>query len=348
MNKHSFLKSFEKEGLQLKNRLVMTAMTRNFADQNHCATDLMREYYERRAKGGVGLILTEGTIIHPSADGYPDVPYINTDEQVESWKKVTNAVHSHDTKIFCQLWHCGRISDPQYLNGEFPVSASDLPGEGVHSRTKRPFVAPRALTAEEMPDIVEMFAHSTELALRAGFDGVEVHAGHGYLLDGFFDSTVNNRTDEYGGSIENRCRFPLMVFKRVLEIAGSDRVAVRIAPSRDLNGRLHDWPDRDAMLDYLIPQLDAVGLRILDISCVHSDYSKTSGVVVRHIRPIWPHVIISGASLPPEKADEEIEGGCIDLVTYGRFIIANPDFVEKITKGEPLVEYSREMLNTLY
>jgi N-ethylmaleimide reductase len=348
MNDYFFLQPFEKEGLSLKNRLVMTAMTRNFADKNHCATDLMREYYERRAKNGIGLILTEGTIIHPSADGYPDVPYIHTEEQTESWKKVVAAVQAQNTKIFCQLWHCGRISDPIFLNGGTPVSSSDLPGEGVHSRTKKPFVTPRALRTDEIPGIVDMFAHAAENALRAGFDGVEVHAGHGYLLDGFFDSTVNNRADEYGGSIENRCRFPLMVFRRVLEIAGHLRTSVRIAPLRELHGRFHDWPDRDAMLDYLIPKLDEMGLRILDISCVHSDYSETSGIVVRHIRPLWPHVSISGASLPPEKADEEIKNGLIDLVTYGRFILANPDFVEKITNGKPLTEYSRELLKTLY
>jgi len=348
MNDYFFLKPFEKERVTLKNRLVMTAMTRNFADKNHSATDMMRDYYERRAKNGVGLILTEGTIIHPSADGYPDVPYIYTEKQIESWKKVVTAVHAHDTKIFCQLWHCGRISDPVFLNGELPVSSSNLPGEGVHSRTKKPFVAPRALSADEIPGVVEMFAHATENALQAGFDGVEVHAGHGYLIDSFFDATVNIRTDDYGGSIENRCRFPLMVFKRVLEIAGPERTSIRISPSRDLNGRLHDWPDRDAILDYLIPELDKMGLRILDISCVHSDYFKTAGVVIRYIRPLWPHIIIAGASLPPEKADKEIKDGCIDLVTYGRFILANPDFVEKITKGEPLNEYSKELLKTLY
>ena len=347
MSEYTFLTPFEKEGLSLKNHLAMTAMTRNFADENHCATDLMREYYERRAKGGVGLILTEGTVIHPNADGYPDVPYIYTDEQMESWKKVVAAVQAQNTKMFCQLWHCGRISDPVYLNGGIPVSASDLPGIGVHSRTKKPFVAPRALQTVEIPDIVDMFAHSTKQALRAGFDGVEVHAGHGYLLDGFFDSNVNNRTDEYGGSVENRCRFPLMVFKRVLEIAGPVRTAVRISPSREMNG-LYEWPDIEEMLAYLIPELDGMGLKILDVSSASSDYWKTSGRMVRAIRPMWPHVLIAGASLPPEKADEEIQSGLVDIVTYGRFILANPDFVEKITKGEALAPYSKELLKTLY
>lgn len=347
MNDYFFLKPFEKEGFSLKNRLVMTAMTRNFADKNHCATELMRDYYERRAKNGVGFILTEGTIVHPSGDGYPDVPYIYTDKQTESWKKVVSAVQAQDTKIFCQLWHCGRISDPFYLNGGIPVSASDIPGVGMHSRLKIPFVAPRALRTDEIPEIVEMFAHATENALRAGFDGVEVHAGHGYLLDGFFDSNVNNRTDEYGGSIENRCRFPLMVIKRVLQIAGPLRTSVRISPSREMNG-LYEWPDYEAMLAYLIPKLDEMGLKILDVSCASSDYFKTSGRMMRIVRPLWPHILIGGASLSPRNSDEEIQNGLIDLVTYGRFILANPDFVDKIKKGEELAPYSRELLKTLY
>lgn len=347
MNDYFFLKPFEKFGLALKNRLVMTAMTRNFADKNHCATDLMRAYYERRAKDGVGLILTEGTIIHPSGDGYPDVPYIYTEEQVESWKPVVKAVQAQGTKIFCQLWHCGRISDPVFLDGALPVSSSNLPGVGVHSRLKTPFVSPRALEADELPDIVEMFAHAARNALAAGFDGVEVHAGHGYLLDSFFDSNVNTRTDDYGGSIPNRCRFPLQVIKSVLEVAGPLKTSVRISPSREMNG-LYEWPERDAMLAYLIPALDAMGVRILDVSCTHANYFETSGTVVRLIRPVWPHIIISGASLAPEKADEEIQAGFIDLVTYGKFILANPDFVEKITSGRELAPYSKELLKTLY
>lgn len=347
MNDYFFLKPFQKEGLSIKNRLVMSAMTRNFADKNHCATDLMREYYARRAKNGIGLILTEGTIIHPSGDGYPDVPYIYTDAHMESWKKVTEAVHAEGAKIFCQLWHCGRISDPFYLNGELPVSSSVLPGEGVHSRLKTPFVAPRALQTDEIPGIVDMFAHAAENALRAGFDGVEVHAGHGYLLDGFLDNNVNDRTDAYGGSIENRCRFPLMVIKKVLQIAGPMRTAVRISPSREMNG-LYEWPEKEAMLAYLIPKLDEIGLRILDVSCARSDYFKTSGMTIRQIRPLWPHILMGGASLPPREADEEIKNGFIDLVTYGRYILANPNFVGKITKGEALVEYSKDLLKILY
>ncbi len=344
---YTFLQPFSKEGLSLKNRVVMSAMTRNFSNENHEVTLEMQEYYVRRAKGGAGLILTEGTIIHPLADGYPNVPYIYTHAQIESWKKVVDAVHKEDTKIFCQLWHCGRISHPDYLGGETPVSVSDIKPEGNAPRLQKPFVAPRALHADEIPGLVEMFKVATENALSAGFDGVEIHAGHGYLLDGFLDANLNNRTDEYGGSVENRCRFLLMVVEAVLAVAGSTRTSVRISPSREMNG-IYEWPDKEEILEYLLPKLDALGLTILDVSCARSDYFKTSGTVVRSIRKQWKHILMAGASLSPEEADEEIRLGYIDLVTYGRFFIANPDFIQKITQGETLVPYDPGMLKTLF
>lgn len=345
------LTPFSKNGLSLKNHIVMSAMTRNFADTNHNPTDLMRAYYERRAANNIGLILTEGTIIHPSGDGYPNVPHIYTDAQVESWKLITDAVHKHGSKIFCQLWHCGRISHPDYLNGSLPVSSSAVRPEGNAPHMQIPMVTPRALEHDEIPEIVAMFAEATKKALTAGFDGVEIHGGHGYIIDQFFDSRINQRTDEYGGSVENRCRFGLEVTRAVLNVAGLERTALRISPSRDMKG-LYEWPDLEEMLGFLIPQLDTAGLRILDISCARSDtvdiYHQTSGKIVRMVRLHWPHIIIAGASLPPEEAEKEIADEFVDLVTYGRFILANPDFVKKIAAGEPLVPYDPDMRKTLY
>ena len=345
------LEPFSKYGLALKNRVVMSAMTRNFADHDHNPTDLMRAYYERRAAHDVGLILTEGTIIHPLGDGYPNVPYIYTDEQVEHWKHITDAVHTHGAKIFCQLWHCGRISHPDYLGGALPVAPSAVRPEGNAPHMQVPMVTPRALEHDEIPHIVDMFREAAKKALAAGFDGVEIHGGHGYIIDEFFDSRINQRTDEYGGSVENHCRFGLEVVKAVLEVAGPDRTMLRISPSRDMRG-LYEWPDLQEMIAYLVPQLDQLGLRMLDISCARSDtldiYHTTSGKMVRMVRPLWPHIIIAGASLPPDKAEKEITDGLVDLITYGRFILANPDFVKKITTGEPLVPYNPDMRNTLY
>ena len=346
------LEPFSKYNLSLKNRVVMSAMTRNFADADHNPTDLMRAYYERRAANNVGLILTEGTIIHPSGDGYPDVPYIYTDAQMDAWKYITDAVHAYGAKIFCQLWHCGRISHPDYLGGKLPVSSSAVRPEGNAPHMQVPMVTPHALLHDEIPGIVEMFKEAAKKALAAGFDGVEIHGGHGYIIDQFFDSRINQRTDEYGGSIENRCRFGLDIVKAVLDVTGPERTALRISPSREMSGVLYEWLNLDDMIVYLIPQLDVLGLRILDISCARSDtvniYQSTSGKLARMIRPRWPHIIIAGASLPPEEAEKEIADGFVDLVTYGRFILANPDFVKKITAGEPLIPYNPEMRKTLY
>ena len=345
------LSPFSTYGLSLKNRIVMSAMTRNFADKNHCATDLMRAYYERRAANGVGLILTEGTIIHPAGDGYPDVPYIHTNEHARAWQKVTDAVHRHDTKIFCQLWHCGRISHPYYLGGNIPVSSSAVRPDGNAPHMQIPMVTPRALEHDEIPEIIEMFRSATKIALAAGFDGVEIHGGHGYIIDQFLDSRINQRTDEYGNSVENCCRFGLEVVKAVLDVAGPEKTMLRISPSRDMKG-LYEWPDMEKMLNYFIPQLDTIGLRMLDISCARSDtlniYYSTSGKIVHMIRPLWPHILLAGASLPPQEAEKEITGGFVDLITYGRFILANPDFVKKIATGEPLIPYDPDMRKTLF
>lgn len=352
MRNFMLLQPFDLYRLYLKNRIVMSAMTRNFAGKNHVPTDLMADYYGRRAEHGVGLIITEGTIVHPSGDGYPDVPYICNEEHIAGWQKVVERTHTFNTPIFCQLWHCGRISHPDYLGGELPVSSSAVKPEGVTSRSKKPYVTPHALQREEIPEVVAMFAHAAKNARAAGFDGIEIHGGHGYLIDQFLDSRINRRSDEYGGSIENRCRFLLEVTEAVLGVFGSDRVALRISPSREMGGVLYEWPDMEAMLMYLVPELDKIGLKILDISCARSDqfeiYFKTSGKVLRTIRSLWPHVIMAGASLAPERAEEEIQGGFIDLATYGRFILANPDFVERIRDGRELVPYSAEMLKTLY
>lgn len=346
MKDYTILKPFNHPLLQLKNRVVMTAMTRNFSDKDHNPTDLMREYYERRAQHEIGFILTEGTIIHPSGDGYPDVPYIYTDTQVKKWREIVDAVHAHGAKIFCQLWHCGRISHSDYLGGGTPVSSSTITAEGL-ARNKKPFSAPRSLETSEISGIIDMFARAAERVLEANFDGVEIHGGHGYLIDNFFDSHVNKRADQYGGSIENRCRLALEITKRVIDIAGPSRTSLRISPSREL-GDILEWPDLDDMLRYLIPELDSIGLRLLDISCARSDYYQTSGKIIRMVRPMWKHIIMGGASLSPEQADEEIVNGFIDLVTYGRFILANPDFIQKIQTGASLVPYDNDMLKTLY
>ncbi len=329
-----------------RNRTVMSAMTRGFADADHRATPDIVTYYARRAQGGVGLILTEGVVIHPSADGYKGVPRIATDAQAESWRPVVDAVHAAGAKIACQLWHCGRISHSDFTDGIQPVSATDRAAEGINRQNDKPYEAPRALTVEEMPTVYQYFVDAARRSLAVGFDAVELHLGHGYLADQFLDTRVNDRADAYGGSVENRCRFTLELVERVLEEIPADKVIGRISPSRFMGG-LYDWPDLEDMLDHIIPGLWDKGLRILDVSCATADYFATSGRIVRMVRARWPGVILGGASLDRVAADQEVSDGLLDMVSWGRSFIANPDLVEKIESGAPWVPFDNAMRDTL-
>jgi N-ethylmaleimide reductase len=306
----------------------------------------MRDYYARRAAGGVGLVITEGTMVHWSADGYNDVPHLWTCRHAASWEPVTRAVHEAGARIFAQLMHCGRISHPDYTRGQVPVSSTPRQAEGINRQNGKPYGVPRALAPDELPSVYDMFRSSAKLAIEAGFDGVELHLAHGYLADQFLDARVNDRMDAYGGSVANRCRFALELTAAVLEDVGPARLMVRLSPARVMAG-LYEWLDLEGMLDYLIPALDASGLRLLDISGARAEYFETSGRIIRLIRPRWPHIMLGGASLPKEAAEAELAQGWLDLVTYGRWLIANPDLVSRFRSGTPLVPYDSALLETL-
>ena len=346
MNNQLFEKFEFPEAISLKTRVVMSAMSRGFADADHCATPAMKDYYEARARGGVGLILTEGVVIHQSGDGYNSVPHIATQKQTDSWRPVVQAVHDHDTKIFCQLWHCGRISHPDYTGGIPPVSSTDQVAEGINRQNNKPFGTPKALDKAGIRQVHDYYITAAENSINAGFDGFQLHLGHGYLADSFFDARINTRTDEYGGSIENRCRFALELIEKTMSRFTSRQVAVRISPSRDMGG-IYNWPDMEEMLNYLIPRIYETGVRILDISCARADYYQTSGAVIRNVRPLWKGVLIGGASLTVEQAQREISESHLDLVTFGRSLIANPDLVEKSKRNQPLIEFDTSMLSEL-
>lgn len=315
--------------IPLSNRIAMSAMSRSFAAPGGLATDAMRDYYAKRA--GAGLILTEGTIIHSSGDGWKDAPHIQTQQQADCWKGAIDAVHAKGGKIACQLWHMGRISHSDFT-GDAPVSSTNQPAAGVNRQNNKPYGEPRALEPGEMPKVLGYFADAAKRALDVGFDAVELHAGHGYLIDQFLDSQVNDRTDAYGGSIENRCRLALEAIEAVLAVVPADRVIARISPSRMMGG-IYEWPELDEMLAYLVPALEKAGLKALDVSCANSDYGQTAGRMVRKIRPHWNGVIISGASLTVAQAEAELADGCVDAVTWGRAFIANPDLVDRIERG---------------
>jgi len=225
--------------LQLPNRIIMAPLTRCRADEGRVPNALMAEYYVQRASAG--LILSEATSVSAMGVGYPDTPGIWNDEQVRGWNNVTKAVHGAGGRIFLQLWHVGRISHPSYLNGELPVAPSAIQAKG-HVSLVRPlsdYPTPRALETEEITDIVEAYRSGAENAKAAGFDGVEIHGANGYLLDQFLQSSTNQRTDEYGGSLENRARLLLEVTDAVIEVWGAGRVGMHLSP----RGDLHDMGD---------------------------------------------------------------------------------------------------------
>ena len=344
---NSLFQEHQAAGLgRLKNRVVMSAMTRGFADAAHQATSQIAEYYRRRAEAGVALILTEGVIVHRSGDGYNSVPHIETLSQADSWKPTISAVHRFDSKILCQLWHCGRISHPDYTGGLPTVSSTDQPAEGINRQNGKPFGIPVALTSDGIQEVHEQFAAAAGHALAVGFDGVQLHLGHGYLADQFLDARINQRHDRYGGSVENRCRFALELVERVVHAVPAQKVCVRISPSRDMGG-IYDWPDLDQMLAHFIPALAGTGVRMLDISCARADYFQTSGCVIRKVRPLWPHLLIGGASLTRQQAEQEVVDGWLDLVTWGRHLLANPDLVVKLQTGADLTPFEPGLLATL-
>jgi N-ethylmaleimide reductase len=347
MNKHPLLQPFEHPTLgTLPSRAVMSAMTRGFASGDHLCNAAIRDYYAARAAGGAGLILTEGIVIHPSADGYRDVPRLHTAEQAASWKPALQAVQAHGTKMFAQLWHCGRISHTDFTDGLQPVSSTTVVAAGTNRQNNKPYGEPRALSAEDMPVVHQQFIDAARRALDVGFDGVQLHFGHGYLIDQFLDARVNDRTDAYGGTVANRCRIAEETLQAVISAVGAERVMVRISPSRAMGG-LYEWADMDAMLQHLLPRFSAMGLRMLDISCANANYYETSGKVIRLVRAMWPHFLLGGASLTPEQAQAEVEAGWVDMVTWGRAFIANPDLVQRMRTGESLRAFEDSMRASL-
>jgi 2,4-dienoyl-CoA reductase-like NADH-dependent reductase (Old Yellow Enzyme family) len=194
--------------------------------------------------------------------------------------------------------------------------------------------------------VYAQYTHAAKNAMIAGFDAVQMHLGHGYLADQFFDARINTRTDLYGGSVENRCRFGLEATRAVVEAIGADRVMVRISPSRDMDG-IYDWPEMVEMLQYFVGELSNMGLRMLDISCARADYYQTSGRVIRLVRPLWPHLLIGGASLTASQAEKEIADGYLDMITWGRSLIANPDLVSCFQSGREPAAFDTAMLKAL-
>ena len=315
--------------LQLPNRIFMAPLTRARAGSERVPNELMREYYVQRASAG--LILSEATSVTPMGVGYADTPGIWSEEQVAGWKKVVQGVHEAGGTILMQLWHVGRISDPLFLNGETPVSASAVRPAGHVSlvRPEKAFETPRALELAEIPGVVEAYRKGAENAQRAGFDGVEVHGANGYLLDQFLQDGVNKRRDEYGGPVENRARLMLEVTDACIGVWGADRVGMHLAPRRDS----HDMSDRDplATFGYVASEL---GRRKVAFICARERLEEPR--VGPHIRKLFGGVFVANERFTKETAGQTLAAGEADAVAFGVPFIANPDLVERLRVDAPL------------
>ncbi|MCR5879300.1 alkene reductase [Phenylobacterium sp. J367] len=321
--------------LTLKNRIVMAPLTRSRSGAERVPGEIVAQYYAQRAS--VGLILTEATSVTPMGVGYEATPGIWSDEQTQAWKKVTDAVHAKGGTIFMQLWHVGRISDPSLLPGnQPPVSASPVAAKGEVSllRPKRPYPVPRELSVAEIAEVVEAYRKGAENAKRAGFDGVELHGANGYLLDQFLQDSVNRRTDQYGGSIENRARLMFEAVDAAISVFGPGRVGLHIAP----RGDAHDMGDSDllATFSYVAEQAKARNLAFL----MAREHVADSSIGPK-LKRIFGGVYIANEGFKgAEDAQAVIDRGDADAVGFGKAIIANPDLVERLRTGAPLNEWN--------
>jgi N-ethylmaleimide reductase len=341
--------------IELKHRVVMAPLTRSRSVQpDSVPSHLMAKYYAQRASEG-GLIISEATNISISSRGWFGAPGLYTDEQVQGWKTVVDAVHSKGGVMFAQLWHTGRSSHVSMTGGEAPVSASINPSywEDPARLTSTPsgWIQPsphRALTISEIAVIVEDYRNAAERAKQAGFDGVELHGANGYLIDQFLQDSSNQRTDQYGGSIENRSRLLLEATDALVSVWGGDRVAVRIGPGGTFNA-MHD-SNPQPLFSYVAEQLNTFGLAYLHVIeprvrgniLIHENQGP---VAAEQLRQIFKGKLVAAGGFEPDTAEDAVKEGVADAVAFGRHFISNPD-LPRIKEGLPLTEYDRSTFYT--
>lgn len=324
------LSPFDLQGLALRNRVVMAPLTRGRAGRERLPNDLMAEYYTQRASAG--LIITEATVISEQGFGWVDSPGICNGAQVAGWQKTTAALHAKGTPVFLQLWHCGRASHSSFHDGKPAVSASAIKinGDSIHTPIgKQPYETPRALETEEVAAVVEDYRRAAERATAAGFDGVEIHAANGYLIDQFLQSRTNHRTDRYGGSVGNRLRFLNEVVEAVVSVMPAHRVGVRISP----NGNFNDMgsPDYRETFTHAARELDAHGLAYLHVvdGLAFGFHDLGPPMTLPEFRAVFHGPLMGSCGYAKETAEAAIAAGHADLIAFGRPYLSNPDLVER-------------------
>ena len=321
----------------LPNRMVMAPMTRLRAIDS-IPQAMMATYYAQRASSG--LIVTECTMVSLMSNGYMNCPGIYLPEQIEGWQKITDAVHNAGGKVFLQLWHCGRVSHSSLLNGKQPVAPSAIAPKGeLHTPVGKVAIeTPRALEKDEITEIIEQFRSCAENAKTAGFDGVELHGAFGYLIDQFLQDGSNQRTDEYGGSVENRARFLLEVVEAVSEVWGADRVGIKLSPSNTFYGMFDSNPK--AIFSYVLEALNSKGLAYVHLMEPNQIDLKRDVInpVTPLFRPIYQGTLITNGNYTQETANAALADGNADLVSFGKLFIANPDLPERFKLNASLNE----------
>lgn len=319
----------------------MAPMTRNRAGKGNAPQPMNALYYAQRA--GAGLVITEAAQVSPQGLGYPDMPGIYSPEQIAGWRLVTDLVHKRGGLIFLQLFHCGRISHPSLqLGGAAPVAPSPIKpkGEAMTYKGPRPFVEPRALKTEEIPGIIEQFRRGAENAREAGFDGVELHAANGYLIDQFLRDGANQRRDQYGGSVDNRARFLFEVTEATINVLGDGRVGVRISPDNPFND-MYD-SNSESLFSHLAEGLNRFPLAYLHVVEIDlfnpAVYNGALNPITQKVRGIFKGNYITNGGYDRNMAEKVLERGDADLVSFGRLFLANPDLSERFSKDAPLNE----------
>ncbi|MCK8495517.1 MULTISPECIES: alkene reductase [Spirosoma] len=351
MSEQPLLTPYHSDKLILKNRVVLAPMTRARADnEGNVPTDLMVTYYTQRASAG--LLISEGAFVSPQAVGYINVPGIYSQAQVAGWKKITDAVHAQGNLFFAQLWHVGRLSHPDMLNGNLPLAPSAINAhDNVYTPSGfLPTVTPAAMTVAQIKQTVADFAQAAQNALAAGFDGVELHAANAYLFHQFFAQCANTRADEYGGSRENRARFLFEVLE-AMQTADVDlsKVGVRLNPSLDGLGGITVDAETLPTFDYIVQRLNDYGLAYLHLLEPFTDVSQNAlaeSHIARRYRPLYQGTLIINNGFDQEKGNTILADGEADLVAFGKPFIANPDLVARFAQHTPLAKPDKETLYT--
>lgn len=333
----------------LRNRVAMAPMTRCFAnDETGVVGADVAEYYRKRAADGVGLIITEGIVISPRAKGNPGVPGIYTEEQINSWKSVTDAVHEEGGTIIARIWHVGRMSHHELTGGFLPQAPSAIAAQGNVPRFRKPFDTPEAMTIEEIQETIEQYAQAARNTIEAGFDGVEIHGAHGYLIDQFAYEFANHRNDKYGGDLKQRLTFMKEVLQAVISAIGAHKTLIRFSAFKGDNPS-YMWGNPEAAIQTFVEMFCEVGLTMIHPSTMNYTQVIADGKNLHQlVRKYWDGIIVGVGNLNPKEAEEALQEGTIDVAAFGRPLISNPDFVHRVKHGESLEEYdAKQHLATL-